>query len=245
MNEIVTNILINLVTMPVSFVFGWFRGKLKARSTVWPVEIKTVEITDDASRIEPEILVATFSGMDRPKDMDEATFQDALLRADLEMLPINGKTKSIGVTIQLIETYPSLKKIFLVTTRSKEGRASDKSAPLLAKYCSERLGRAVEIVADRPYAIDVDKDQQVIQASFAAVRNVFEAMKRDPMGYRPKESRIIVDVTGGTKSMSIGAILACLRPDQDIHLIASPYDEAGEPLAPFPLLVKYKMSLSA
>jgi hypothetical protein len=38
-------------------------------------------------------------------------------------------------------------------------------------------------------------------------------------------------------SMSTGAILACLRPDQDIHLIGSRYHEAGKPVESFPLLV--------
>ena len=47
--------------------------------------------------------------------------------------------------------------------------------------------------------------------------------------YKPDDSGILVDLTGGVRSMQVGVLLACLRPEQDIHLVGSRYTQDGKP----------------
>jgi len=248
MNNLLLGVLMgvftNLITAPIMRLMA-FR---KARSIVWPVDINAIKVTGpEAIRLSPKILVATFSGIFKPRDMDEATFRQALKDADLNVLPIDENTPSMGSIIRAIKTYPTLKSVYLITTRSRAGHASAESASLFERYCSETFNRSIEILAKEDYlVIDADEDPQVIRESYDAVKTVFAKMRKiDAKGYQPKESRIIVDVTGGTKSMSTGAILACLRPDQDIHLIGSRYDDTGRPVESFPLLVTFKPDRSS
>src|SRR4029078_4014391 len=57
-----------------------------------------------------------------------------------------------------------------------------------------------------------------------------------------RATQTIVDVTGGTRSIQVGVLLACLGRNQDIQLIGSPYDAAGDPITTdsFPIIVHFE-----
>ncbi len=215
----------------------------RLNSIIHPVDISAKKVTDtEKNRIKPQVLIATFSGMRYSEKMgvSEAEFHELLQQGDWQKLKVNTGTSSIGQTIKAIETYPSLKKIYLITTKSNRGEPSSiTSVPLLKHYVAERLNYDCQIIADEDsYCVTMDADDHVVEETFNATKQIFESLGEE---YDPVDSKVLVDISGGTQSMSMGALLASLRPDQNAHLIGVQYDETGKfiPNTSFPMIIKF------
>ena len=67
------------------------------------------------------------------------------------------------------------------------------------------------------------------QACYQVVRNIYQH-ETVRLEFEPQE--IISDITGGTKPMTMGMILACLEGDYAIEHIPTKFKVTGEPLGP-------------
>jgi hypothetical protein len=72
--------------------------------------------------------------------------------------------------------------------------------------------------------VDLDQDDKVTNDSYEAARDRLQRLESDD-DRKPKE--ILVDVSGSVRSMQTSVLLACLRPDQDAHLIGVDYKPDG------------------
>jgi len=81
------------------------------------------------------------------------------------------------------------------------------------------------------FAIHPIPDRYSTQACYQDVRHIYEhdALR---LGIAPQE--IIADITGGTKPMAMGMIVACLDGGFPIEHIPTAYDVAGKPTGPLP-----------
>jgi hypothetical protein len=220
----------------------WF---IRKRRTIAPVQIRVRKIVGPESRrTTPEVLIATYTGYELPPGMDADEFSEALQKNDLSRLPVHEGIKGIGLTVRAIKAYPTLKRVYLITTTSQQGRSSLDSVGLLRTWLSSSTGQAgVEVLAGEEYSVLLDEDDDVADASYRVTKSILESLKREGK-YKPAGSRILVDVTGGVRSMSVGTLLACIRPDQDVQLVGVPYDVTGKPDhgRAFPMVIGFKVA---
>lgn len=243
--SILNNLVANAVWVPLTFFIAWV--VYRWRRTIHPVRIQVRKVEGpELTRTRPRIIISTFTGYQRRlvPQLTEQEFKDALKSADLGRLPITAATQSIGQTARLVDTYrDSLQELFLISTVSKNGASSLDSVPLLRKY-AETLNPKLVIHGEAEYAVSLDEDTQVAEGAHEVTRRIFAALKRDKR-YKPDDSAILVDVSGGPRSMTIGVLLACLRPEQDLHLVGTRYDPAGNPdsAAAFPMVIHFEPEL--
>ncbi|MEW6716435.1 MAG: hypothetical protein AB1345_02870 [Chloroflexota bacterium] len=69
------------------------------------------------------------------------------------------------------------------------------------------------------------------QACYEIVRHIYNIGTRD-LDIEPEN--VIADITGGTKPMTMGMIVACLEGGFPIEHIPTKYDSTGKPLGPLP-----------
>ncbi len=131
---------------------------------------------------------------------------------------------------------------FLGTADSPGAKGSssifeDLKAYLLRNKTALGLKNNIEIHFLDP--IEMSEDYLVTECVRKTVDEVFN---KRPKGL--KESDIVADCTGGTKSMTLGVILACLEENRDLQLIGSKYKEDGRPdsSSSFPIIFEYSTS---
>lgn len=245
LNSIVNNLVANAIW--VLFTFLIVMRVYRWRRTIHPVRIQVRKVEGpELARTRPRIIIATFSGYPGRlvPHLTPDELKGALASADLERLPLSPATQSIGQTVRLIDTYrDSLTELFLITTISKTGSSSFESLPLLKKY-AEQHNPGLIIHGEKELAVSLDEDTQVAESAHAVARRIFDRLQREKR-YDPDGSAILVDVTGGPRSMTVGVLLACLRPEQDLHLVGSRYDAAGnpDPASSFPMVIHFEPDL--
>lgn len=213
---------------------------------VHPVRIQVRKIVGpELARTLPSVLIATVSPYPRQgSPLSDADFAAALANGDLNRLPLEATTQSIGALVRVLDTYRhSLKELFLITTVSEIGTSSLASVPLLRNYAL-RSNPDLILHADREHAVSLDEDNQVAETAHLVATRIFDRL-HDEKRYVPDGSRILVDVTGGPRAMQIGVVLACLRPEQDIHLVGMKYKPTGEPdyNSSFPMVIHFEPDL--
>jgi hypothetical protein len=260
--DIVTQVIIGLIVAAIWAVANYVRKKIaksfqdlrkqnakliqelaEQKSKVHPVEIDPIPISNPEKT---EILIFTYTGLaynekkhEKEQKIDKVRFKRLLDDADWKTLEVNEEDTGIGQTIRAIKFFPSRKKVYLIATKDVHGGTSSfDSVKLLERYVKEQIDPDCEIIP-KEITIDNYNDPFVAEKTYDAVKNIFDSLGDN---YKPAESRILVDVTGGTKSMTMGALLASLRQDQNALIIGSQYDEKRERLESFPMLIKFKPS---
>jgi hypothetical protein len=74
-------------------------------------------------------------------------------------------------------------------------------------------------------------DRYDSQACYQTVRDIYR-LEAPRLGIPPQ--RIIADITGGTKPMTMGMIVACLEGNYPIEHVPAPFDATGQPTGPLP-----------
>ena len=157
-------------------------------------------------------------------------------------IPINSNLYTLLTAIKAHGS--SLEYIWLLGTADpKEGKGSGSIFAELKEYIvrnRESLGLTKEPKIEFLKTIPMDFDNQVTECVRKTVDEVFD----HAADFGLKQSDIIADCTGGTKSMTLGVILACLEEDRDIQLIGSQYKSDGRPdgSSAFPMIFEYTTS---
>jgi hypothetical protein len=241
-------------------LFGWawgivaslvalaYRRQWLKRGTELPsVHIKALKVGEaEKARIHPEVLILLFSGMPLKYNDDETgmhyafspkEFETLVSAGDWRAAGVSERTPGMGSAIKAIAAYQSLKKVYLITTLTRHGVGSWSSVPLLRAYVSDLMKReGLEIIADEAHRVSTDEDTQLTEQTFEVVRLTFQHLATE---YEPGGSRILVDLTGGTTPMKVGALLACLGRDQDVHVVGSHYDAERRIKESFPMVVQF------
>lgn len=229
MSWLVQGLVVSAIASVAGYLFGWWR----ARRKVPPIKI-TAERVTQFEHVQPRALIATFSGYPNHMRMDAEAFQRALREGDLAALPLDENTPSIGHTVKLLESYPSLEQVILIATHSAQ-TSSFLSIPLLDAW--RRQNHLSCTIEQR--AVDLDVDNQVTLATHREVRAALERLQKEG-GLSARE--ILVDVTGGPRSMTVGALLACLGPDQNASLVGVRYGADGRFVkgSAFPMVIGFE-----
>jgi hypothetical protein len=98
----------------------------------------------------------------------------------------------------------------------------------------EMRDRATSVVSrfpDLPFTIHPLGDRYDSQACYQTVLDIYQR-GASHQGIPPKQ--VIADITGGTKPMTMGMIVACLEGDYPIEHVPTAFDAAGQPTGPLP-----------
>lgn len=147
-------------------------------------------------------------------------------------------TSRLNTLLTAVKTHASsLEYIWLLGTKGVNGSRS--VFERLSEYLNrnkDSLGliKLKEIRYLDP--IEMSEDNQVTECVRKTVDEVFD---HPPKGL--EQSDVIADCTGGTKSISLGVILACLEENRDIQLIGSKYKPDGRPdgSTAFPMIIEF------
>jgi hypothetical protein len=232
-------ILVNLASSVIIGILAYAIGRRRGHRNV-AIHARRVD-SMGRRKPSPKIILATFSGYPRkyaPKELDDAAFRKALSDGDLTILPVNEATEGIGQVLRLLHTYENdVDELILLTTKSKKGSSSIDSVPLLRKWAHGNMPRPLTISAEW---VDLDQDDKVTNDSYELARDILKRLERED---DRKPSEILVDVTGSVRSMQTGVLLACLRPEQDAHLIGAEYNPDGSRGTSFPMLIHFEPDL--
>ena len=238
---------LNIIAAVIWATVGWFGRKWATRGVVPHVEITVQKIVDPEmdAIVRPRVLIVIYAGMNatvNPKlspgeqKHESDLFTARVNASDYESLDLSVDTPSIGHTIRAIDKYKrTLEKVVLITTRT-----SKVSVPLLRAYAKDKLGLRSEIEAPEEYCLNTDDDIQLTRNAYEKTKLIFANLKSKKL-YDPRDSRTLVDITGGPRALQTGVLFACLGRDQNIHLIGSKYGPDGRPLKgeAFPMIVHF------
>ena len=222
---------------------------VKRRKVVPHVMIEARKIVGAAaSGFKPDVLIAILTPIPQPHlpatASDEERRRHAedserlLSEGDHDGLRLSERTRGPGHTLRAIAAYPSLARVYLIPTKQ-----SVSSVRAIRRYVSETLRRSCTVIADTEHALTLVDDAQITNDAYDQTKAILEGLKRE--GLDNPRSKILVDVSGGTRSMLVGSLLACLGWEQDVHLIGAPYDRSGRPNvdAAFPVLIHFEPRL--
>lgn len=166
-------------------------------------------------------------------------------RTDIDWAADIPNTSNLYPLLTAIKAHGgSLKHIWLLgTADTEEGKGSVSIFDDLTAYIQRNLvslGLEKRVQIHPLEAIPMKFDSQVTECARRAVDEVFD----NAANYGLKQRDIIADCTGGTKSMTLGVILACLEEDRDIQLIGSEYKPDGWPngATASPMIFEYTTS---
>jgi len=173
------------------------------------------------------------------------TIEKAVKDLDYSTLRLEDTTAtSFGHTTLAIQTHlEKLRCCWLVTTKSmtKEDHSSQEFLPVYMKFLQEEVLQGREVRFPEVDPIDIDDEAQVCEQVSERVQEIFRDARRT---YKLKTEQMIVDVTPGSKSMTVGAALGALAKDRDIQIIVSEYEPKSEkPVRSIPILVQYEAKL--
>jgi hypothetical protein len=133
-----------------------------------------------------------------------------------------------------------LKVLWIVTSDSARdpGQSSENFVEPYKRYLQEQNVVGNDVVFAKTHTITVDEDSTVSNLVSKTLQEIYTEAERKPHGL--KRSEIIVDVTSGTKSMTVGAVLGSIGKERDIQLLAASYEPGvGLKQASVPVIIKY------
>lgn len=152
--------------------------------------------------------------------------QQAAAAGDYALLDL--AHSNLAPLLHAIEVHSArLQHIWLITTVSgnQQQPGSDFILPALKNYVKEILHLNVEIHAGQKTSIPLEDDALITVKTRDLVNQFFSEANQFGM----KDEEIVADVTGGTRSIQLGLILACLDRRRKVQLIGTHYNQNGDP----------------
>lgn len=178
------------------------------------------------------------------KENEKKAINSALATLDYSTLGFgNINATNFGHATFAIQTHLSrLRYCWLVTSKSqtRPNQSSHRFLDVYKEFLKKEVIKDKEITFLAPPPVDVDDDVGVCEQAAEAIQKIFREAKTK---YKLKPSQMIVDVTPGTKSMTIGAVLGALSKEKDVQVITAEYDQWGQPSKLLPVIIKYEPKL--
>ena len=136
-----------------------------------------------------------------------------------------------------------LRHCWLIATTGKDG--SQDYLPVLIKYLREQKGFAepqgeqgCHFHCEDRITLDENNETQAVDDTRQLVEEIFKKARSREIGL--KDSEIIADITGATRSMQLGMMLACLDGQRDLQYTGAHLDLSVTPPTGQPVPVIYK-----
>lgn len=156
------------------------------------------------------------------------------------------KMTNFGLTTMAIKAHlKSLTHLWIITTKStvKPEQSSERFLKLYEKFLSEKvLDSKVRIHDDGAYSVNSDEESQVIPLTSQVVQRIYKSASKK--GVRLRARHIILDVSSGTKQMTVGAVLGSMQKERMIQVFAADYEPGvGVTKVVAPVIVEYEARL--
>jgi len=229
-------------TLSVS-IYLWWRNPSRVSLNIRPV--RTLRADAEKRQHAHRGLIAFVSlyrpGRDSRASKKPEDWQAAAARNDYQALDL--PHSNLATTVEAIMSHTSrLEHCWLIGTTATDPGVPGSSIyiPALIEYLRHERGLKCAFHCGPECNLPLDDDALVFTKTLDLVRHVFvQAEKDGEVGLQAKE--VIADFTGGTRSMTLGMILACLDGDRDIEMIGTHYDAAGNPEGPpFPIIFSFE-----
>ena len=230
-------LLVEYVIADIKIPMPWIIVVIVLCLIIWIWSVKTSN-----DRIQAKTTILKIPSGEEAKSIHKAKkgliVTVSLPEADIDWNQEIPSTSRLNTLLTAVKTHASsLEYIWLLATKGANGSSSvleNLKDNLIRNKESLGLSNLVEIRFLDP--IEMSEDNQVTECVRKTVDEVFD---HPPQGL--KQSDIIADCTGGTKSISLGVILACLEENRDIQLIGSHYDPNGRPdgSTAFPMIIEF------
>jgi hypothetical protein len=190
-------------------------------------------------------LYRKFGSQAKTEEENEKEINHALETLDYSSLGFeNINATNFGHATLAIQTHLSkLRYCWLVTSKSQKrpDQSSQRFLEVYKKFLSERVIKGKEVTFLEPTPLDVDDDAGVCEQAGETMQKVFREARRE---YKLKPPQMIVDVTPGTKSMTVGAVLGALSKEKDVQVIVAEYEPFSDrPRNLLPVIIKYEPKL--
>jgi len=152
---------------------------------------------------------------------------------------------NLAVPIEAISAHASrLEHCWLLTTKTVNdpSRDSEVYVPVLVEYLKKERGLHCQFHTSKKYEIVMDDDPAITERTRRIVNEIFkEAGEFAEKKTRLSNEEIVCDATSGTRSISLGIILACLDGKRKVQLIGTHYGPKGEFIGdPYPITFDYE-----
>lgn len=102
---------------------------------------------------------------------------------------------------------------------------------LVTPQMQDQAGQAMGHFADLSFTLHPLASRYDSQGVYQTVRDIY---RHEAPRLGLTSSEIIADITGGTKPMTMGLIVACLEGEYPIQHVPTAFDAAGKPTGPLP-----------
>lgn len=158
-----------------------------------------------------------------PEEWAEAAIKKNHAVLDLENSNLQPVIESI------VSHSKNLEHCWLIgTMETQKVKGSILYQEVLIEYLKQKKGITCNFHHGEKYAIPLIDDALVCEKSYKMVRKIYE----EALALGLTEKDIIVDFTGGVRSIMAGQILSCLHADNDIQLMGTKYDVFCRPEGP-------------
>ena len=224
-------------------IYLWWRNPSRVGLNIRPV--RTLRMEAEKHQSARRGLIA-FVSLYRPGHESQASKKTedwvaAAAQQDYRALDLSHS--NLATTIEAITSHVNrLEHCWLVGTTATDPRTPGSSIyiPALIEYLRHERGLKCEFHHGPECNLPLDDDALVFTKTLDLIRNIFVQVEEDKeTGLQAKE--MIADFTSGTRSMTLGMILACLDGDRDIQMIGTHYDAAGNwEGPPFPIIFSFE-----
>lgn len=237
-------IIVLLFFLIISLIYLFaFHGVIEPNINVTPLRIEsTIKRNRRKGLI---ILLSPFHIIGKHDHI--GNLDEAIKNKDYKLLNLSDLTlTNYGPQIKsFITHFDKLEHCWIITTKTKKpsGVSSQDYLSLFVNYLEEEVdkNKKVKFHFDDKYVIDMTDDSAACKEASELIKNIFKEGEKQ---FKLKSEDIVVDVTGGTASLKIGATLACLAKNQYIQVIGVEYDkDTGSPKRGgelTPLIIGYK-----
>ncbi|MCL0062228.1 hypothetical protein M1N62_04615 [Thermodesulfovibrionales bacterium] len=225
---VVFSLILTYVIANVAYVVGKSRGKnisVNMRATI----DRTEEERQRHAKKGIILLMSRYTSFSGAiKSMEEKEIKKALEQKKYEVFDLENSSLGHGVRSMLTHSA-KLRHCWIIGSYAENSSSVISSSinfiETFVEYLKQEKGlEECSFYYGKQYAIPMNDDNLICNRAYELTNDIFTEAKKD---YKLTPKDIIVDVTGGTLSMSLGLTLASLHKDRDIQVIGAEYDRDG------------------
>lgn len=207
-----------------------------------PVTIRTLA---DRYTQSQQGLIVVVSLYNPGRDSPSATLTTAerlTAAAALDYDTLHLEASNLQTIITSIEAHaPRLTHCWLIATHAEDTPATSSLiyVPVIERYLREVKGIQCTFHSGPSYSLTIEQDDALVaERARTLVNQIFEEATQPPINL--PESKMVADITGGIRSMTLGMILACLDKQRRVQFVGVRYDENAKPVGDLlPILFDY------
>ena len=235
MEAVISFLIENFLTEIVSLLLGVLVGIWLGKNIKVKMEVTIDRMEEERQRHAKKGIILIMSRytsfFGAVKLMQEKEIKEALEEKNYEAFDL--EKSNLGHSIKSVLTHSAkLEHCWIIGSYAEDSSSVMSSSinfiETFIEYLKKEKGVECEFHHGEKYAIPMHDDASICGKAYELTNEIFTEAKK---GHKLEPKDIIVDVTGGTKSMNLGLTLASLHKDRDIQVIGTEYDRDGNPVA--------------